>query len=153
MADLAVMRCRGEGGGAMAASQPIQVPIGDVEIEVARSTAEMIEKTVARSDRREVEFRLKLLASVGIITVGVADRASLKGCLRSPHRRQVTVGHVPRRSARRTDPSATAYFEGDRRGPHSDGRVARYLARTGLVLDDNSDLPGTLSSAQIGSLV
>ena len=49
-------------------------------IEVARSTAEMIERAgaVARPDRVEVEFGLKFSASGGVIMAGVAGEASLK---------------------------------------------------------------------------
>ena len=49
-------------------------------IEVARSTAEMIDKAgkVARPDRLEVEFGLKFSASGGVIVAGVAGEASLK---------------------------------------------------------------------------
>lgn len=49
-------------------------------IEVARSTAEMIERAgaAARPDRVEVEFGLKFSASGGVIMAGVAGEASLK---------------------------------------------------------------------------
>lgn len=49
-------------------------------IEVARSTAEMIERagTAARPDRVEVEFGLKFSASGGVIMAGVAGEATLK---------------------------------------------------------------------------
>ena len=66
-------------------------------IEVARSTAEMIDKAgkVARPDRLEVEFGLKFSASGGVIVAGVAGEASLK----------VTLGYdVALRPA--TEPSA-----------------------------------------------
>lgn len=48
--------------------------------EVARSTAEMIERAgaAARPDRVEVEFGLKFSASGGVIMAGVAGEASLK---------------------------------------------------------------------------
>ena len=49
-------------------------------IEVARSTAEMIERAgaAARPDRVEVEFGLKFSASGGVIMAGVAGEATLK---------------------------------------------------------------------------
>ena len=52
----------------------------DAIIEVARSTAEMIEKAgaAARPDRVDVEFGLKFSASGGVIMAGVAGEASLK---------------------------------------------------------------------------
>jgi hypothetical protein len=52
----------------------------DAIIEVAKSTAEMIEKagTAARPDRVDVEFGLKFSASGTVIMAGVAGEASLK---------------------------------------------------------------------------
>ena len=52
----------------------------DAIIEVAKSTAEMIDKTgaAARPDRVEVEFGLKFSASGTVIMAGVAGEASLK---------------------------------------------------------------------------
>ncbi len=52
----------------------------DAIIEVAKSTAEMIEKAGAagRPDRVEVEFGLKFSVSGGVIMAGVAGEASLK---------------------------------------------------------------------------
>ncbi len=52
----------------------------DVIIEIAKSTAEMIQKAgaAARPDRVEVEFGLKFSASGGVIMAGVAGEASLK---------------------------------------------------------------------------
>jgi hypothetical protein len=52
----------------------------DAIIEVAKSTAEMIEKAgaAARPDRVDVEFGLKFSASGGVIMAGVAGEASLK---------------------------------------------------------------------------
>jgi hypothetical protein len=52
----------------------------DAIIEVARSTAQMIEKAgaAARPDRVEVEFGLKFSASGGVIMAGVAGEATLK---------------------------------------------------------------------------
>ena len=52
----------------------------DAIIEVAKSTAQMIEKAgaAARPDRVEVEFGLKFSASGGVIMAGVAGEASLK---------------------------------------------------------------------------
>jgi hypothetical protein len=52
----------------------------DAIIEVAKSTAQMIDKTgaVARPDRVDVEFGLKFSASGGVIMAGVAGEASLK---------------------------------------------------------------------------
>ena len=52
----------------------------DVIVEVAKSTAEMIEKAgaAARPDRVEVEFGLKFSVSGGVIMAGVAGEASLK---------------------------------------------------------------------------
>ena len=49
-------------------------------IEVAKSTAEMIDKAgaAARPDRVEVEFGLKFTVSGGVIMAGVAGEASLK---------------------------------------------------------------------------
>jgi hypothetical protein len=49
-------------------------------IEVARSTAEMIDRAgaAARPDRVEVEFGLKFSASGGVIMAGVAGEATLK---------------------------------------------------------------------------
>jgi len=52
----------------------------DVIVEVARSTAEMIEKAAARAvrpDRVEVEFGLRFSASGGVIMAGAAGEASL----------------------------------------------------------------------------
>jgi Trypsin-co-occurring domain 1 len=51
----------------------------DVIIEVARSTAGMIERAgaAARPDRVDVEFGLKFTASGGVIMAGVAGEASL----------------------------------------------------------------------------
>jgi Trypsin-co-occurring domain 1 len=48
-------------------------------IEVAKSTAEMIDRAgaAARPDRVEVEFGLKFTASGGVIMAGVAGEASL----------------------------------------------------------------------------
>ena len=52
----------------------------DAIIEVAKSTAEMIEKAgaAARPDRVDVEFGLKFSASGTVIMAGVAGEASLK---------------------------------------------------------------------------
>ena len=52
----------------------------DAIVEVAKSTAQMIEKAgaAARPDRVEVEFGLKFSASGGVIIAGVAGEASLK---------------------------------------------------------------------------
>jgi hypothetical protein len=52
----------------------------DAIIEVAKSTAEMLEKAgaAARPDRLDVEFGLKFSASGGVIMAGVAGEASLK---------------------------------------------------------------------------
>jgi Trypsin-co-occurring domain 1 len=52
----------------------------DAIIEVARSTAQMIEKAgaAARPDRVEVEFGLKFSASGTVIMAGVSGEASLK---------------------------------------------------------------------------
>lgn len=52
----------------------------DAIIEVAKSTAQMIEKAgaAARPDRVEVEFGLKFSASGTVIMAGVAGEASLK---------------------------------------------------------------------------
>jgi hypothetical protein len=49
-------------------------------IEVAKSTAEMIDKAgaAARPDRVDVEFGLKFSASGGVIMAGVAGEGSLK---------------------------------------------------------------------------
>jgi hypothetical protein len=49
-------------------------------VEVAKSTAQMIEKAgaAARPDRVDVEFGLKFSASGGVIMAGVAGEASLK---------------------------------------------------------------------------
>ena len=49
-------------------------------IEVAKSTAEMIDKAgaAARPDRVEVEFGLKFSVSGGVIMAGVAGEATLK---------------------------------------------------------------------------
>jgi len=57
----------------------------DAIIEVAKSTAEMIEKAgaAARPDRVDVEFGLKFSASGGVIVAGVAGEATL----------QVTLGY------------------------------------------------------------
>jgi len=48
-------------------------------IEIAKSTAEMIERagTTVRPDRVDVEFGLKFTASGGVIVAGVAGEASL----------------------------------------------------------------------------
>ena len=51
----------------------------DAIIEVARSTAQMIDKAgAARPDRVDVEFGLKFSASGTVIMAGVAGEASLK---------------------------------------------------------------------------
>lgn len=52
----------------------------DAIVEVARSTAQVIERAgaAARPDRVEVEFGLKFSASGGVIMAGVAGEASLK---------------------------------------------------------------------------
>lgn len=52
----------------------------DAIIEVARSTAQMIDRAgaTARPDRVDVEFGLKFPASGGVIMAGVAGEASLK---------------------------------------------------------------------------
>ena len=51
----------------------------DAIIEVARSTAQMIEKAgAARPDRVDVEFGLKFSASGTVIMAGVAGEATLK---------------------------------------------------------------------------
>ena len=52
----------------------------DAIIQVARSTAQMIEKAgaAARPDRVDVEFGLKFSASGTVIMAGVAGEASLK---------------------------------------------------------------------------
>ena len=52
----------------------------DTIIEVARSTAEMIDRagTMARPNRVDVEFGLKFSASGTVIMAGVAGEASLK---------------------------------------------------------------------------
>jgi hypothetical protein len=52
----------------------------DAIVEVARSTAEMIEKAgqAARPDRVEVEFGLRFSATGGVIMAGVAGEASLR---------------------------------------------------------------------------
>jgi hypothetical protein len=52
----------------------------DAIIEVAKSTAEMIDKAGAagRPDRVDLEFGLKFSASGGVIMAGVAGEASLK---------------------------------------------------------------------------
>ena len=49
-------------------------------IEIAKSTAEMIDRAgaAARPDRVDVEFGLKFSASGGVIMAGVAGEASLK---------------------------------------------------------------------------
>ena len=59
----------------------------DAIIEVARSTAQMIEKAgaAARPDRVEVEFGLKFSASGGVIMAGIAGEASLKVTLTWKH--------------------------------------------------------------------
>jgi len=52
----------------------------DAIVEVAKSTAQVIERAgaAARPDRVEVEFGLKLSASGGVIMAGVAGEATLK---------------------------------------------------------------------------
>ena len=52
----------------------------DAIVEVAKSTAEMIEKagTAARPDRVEVEFGLKFSASGTVIMAGVSGEATLR---------------------------------------------------------------------------
>ena len=56
----------------------------DAILEVAKSTAQMIDRAgaAARPDRVEVEFGLKFSASGGVIMAGVAGEASLKVTLR-----------------------------------------------------------------------
>jgi hypothetical protein len=63
-------------GGVVAAFSQAQ----DAIVEVARSTAQVIERagTAARPDRIEVEFGLSFSASGGVIMAGVAGQASLK---------------------------------------------------------------------------
>jgi len=59
----------------------------DAIIEIARSTADMIERAgkAARPDRVELEFGLSFSASGGVIMVGVSGEATLK----------VTLGYDP----------------------------------------------------------
>ncbi len=54
--------------------------VQDVIIEVAKSTAQMIDKvgTAARPDSVDVDLGLKFSASFGVIMAGVAGEASLK---------------------------------------------------------------------------
>src|SRR5450755_764535 len=70
------------GVGAVAGAQLIPVLVGDIqiEVEVAKSTAQMIDKAgaAARPDRVEVEFGLKFSANGTVIMAGVAGEASLK---------------------------------------------------------------------------
>jgi hypothetical protein len=75
----------------------------DAIIEVARSTAQMIEKAgaAARPDRVEVEFGLKFSATGGVIMAGVAGEATLKVTLgydtssRPAREPQATLAAVP----------------------------------------------------------
>jgi hypothetical protein len=83
----------------------------DAIIEVAKSTAQMIDKTgaVARPDRVDVEFGLKFSASGGVIMAGVAGEASLK----------VTLGYdVSARPA--TVPAAAAVTAKESQGSTSE---------------------------------
>ena len=70
------------GRGAKAAGSVLEAfgRAQDAIIEVAKSTAEMIEKAgaAARPDRVDVEFGLKFSASGTVIMAGVAGEASLK---------------------------------------------------------------------------
>lgn len=79
----------------------------DAIIEVAKSTAEMIERAGAavRPDRVDVEFGLKFSASGGVIMAGVAGEASLK----------VTLGYdiAARPPAVRTATALTAAVSAD----------------------------------------
>ena len=71
----------------------------DTIIQVAKSTAEMINRTgtAARPDRVDVEFGLKFTASGGVIMAGVSGEASLT----------VTLGYdVASRPAAATSPEA-----------------------------------------------
>jgi hypothetical protein len=73
-------------GGAEKAAGSVLDAFGraqDAIIEVAKSTAQMIEKAgaAARPDRVDVEFGLKFSASGTVIIAGVAGEASLKGTL------------------------------------------------------------------------
>jgi len=63
-------------------------------VEVARSTAQMIERADARArpDRVEVEFGLKFSASGGVIMAGVAGEATLKVTLGYDVTAQPTAG-------------------------------------------------------------
>ena len=76
-------------------------------VEVARSTAQMIERAgaTARPDRVEVEFGLKFSASGGVIMAGVAGEATLK----------VTLGYDV--SARPTAALSTVAAEGPEKPP------------------------------------
>ena len=123
----------------------------DAIIEVAKSTAEMIEKAgaAARPDRVDVEFGLKFSASGGVIMAGVAGEASLK----------VTLGYDigSRPAAAQPDsalpaaapdqPPAELAVTGAAGGP--DGRVPGYLGR---VLDAGSPV-GTCFQVAPGVLV
>jgi hypothetical protein len=72
----------GEGRAAQAAGSVLEAfgRAQDAIIEVAKSTAQMIDKAgaAARPDRVDVEFGLKFSASGTVIIAGVAGEASLK---------------------------------------------------------------------------
>ena len=124
----------------------------DAIIEVARSTARMIEKAgaAARPDRVDVEFGLKFSASGGVIMAGVAGEASLK----------VTLGYdvaAGSAAARRWLRRCIARTTSDRRlvavtaaAKVPDARVPGYLGR---VLDGDGAPVGTCFQVAPGVLV
>ena len=123
-------------------------------IEVAKSTAQMIEKAgaAARPDRVEVEFGLKFSASGGVIMAGVAGEASLK----------VTLGYdvaarpAPARRWRTASiaggpaPGAVGWVVVTAAAGVPDGRVPGYLGR---VLDGDGGPVGTCFQVAPGVLV
>ena len=106
--------------------------IQDAIIEVAKSTAEMIDKAGAgaRPDRVEVEFGLKFSASGTVIMAGVAGEASL----------QVTLGYdvTARRQQLGLSAVARVYSEERRAGY---GRDVADVAQQFPVAEDETTIP------------
>lgn len=77
-------------------------------IEVAKSTAEMIDKAgaAARPDRVEVEFGLKFSVSGGVIMAGIAGEASLKITLGYDVATRPVTGAPPPEAPGETTPGA-----------------------------------------------
>lgn len=87
----------------------------DAIIEVARSTAEMIERAgkAARPDRVGVEFGLRFSASGGVIMAGVAGEATLKVTLEYNTASRPSSGPVITASPALTSGEAASADESD----------------------------------------